>query len=194
MQSNHRTRYTDVAIVLHWMVSSLVIANILMAWGFDHWPDPYAQAVTDTHKSFGIIVLGLALMRILWRLAHQPPDLPTHIPRWQRSGIRAVHIALYVMIVAMPLSGWLYDSAWKDAPSNPIHFFGLFDFPRIGWVAHMADAPKEKLDGFFGATHVWLSYALYALVGLHIAGALKRQFLDGEPELQRMLFRDRNSR
>lgn len=185
---NAGSRYTHTAIVLHWLIAALVIINVVLAWSFDFWPDAYAQSATDTHKSFGIFVLGLAVVRLLWRLGHPPPPFPRKLPRWERLGVRTVHIALYVMIFGMPLSGWLYDSAWKDAPSYPIHFFGLFDMPRIGFIAHLPSALKEKVDAFFGTVHVWTSYVLYGLFLGHVVGALKRQFRDKEPELQRMMF------
>lgn len=188
MYDNPAPRYTRVAIILHWLVAALVITNVVLAWTFGHVPDAIAQPVTDTHKSIGIITLGLVVMRILWRIGHRPPDFPKTMPRRELLLVRTTHLALYFMIVAMPLSGWIYDSAWKDAPSNPIHFFGLFDMPRITWIANMPDIPKEKVDVIFGKVHVWLSYLLYFLFTLHVAGALKRQFRNREPELQRMTF------
>jgi len=192
MRIDVNTRYTQTAIVLHWLVAALMITNVIMAWTFDYLPDRYAQPVTDTHKSVGIIVLGLGLLRLLWRMGHQPPALLRSLPRWQNRLARTTHVALYVLMFGLPLSGWIYDSAWKDAPSYPIHFFGLFDWPRIAWVAHQPAELKEKLDSFFGSTHHILGYFLYGLFALHVAGALKHQILDKDPELQRMMLRPKD--
>jgi cytochrome b561 len=93
------------------------------------------------------------------------------------------------MILAMPLSGWIYDSAWEYAADVPINVFGLFDMPRIAWVANMPPEPKKVLDTIAGKVHVWLSYPLYFLVAAHLIGAAKHQWFDRVPSLQRMTFR-----
>jgi cytochrome b561 len=186
-----RVRYTRTAIVLHWVVAVLVLSNIALAWTFKTWDDrPWTQYVTNTHKTIGITVLGLALMRLLWRLSHRPPPFSPAIPRAQARTARAAHAALYFVIIAMPLSGWVYDSAWEWAADVPIDFWGLFEMPRIPWVMDMPQSPaKEALDVISGKIHVWLSYVLYALLAAHLAGAIKHQWFDRVPTLQRMSFR-----
>ena len=130
-------------------------ANIALAWTFKTWSDyPWTQSVTNTHKTIGITVLGLALMRLLWRIGHRPPPFSPAIPRWQVSAARTGHAALYFIILAMPLSGWIYDSAWEYAADVPIDVFGLFEMPRIAWVADMAPEPKKALDVVAGKVHV----------------------------------------
>jgi cytochrome b561 len=79
------------------------------------------------------------------------------------------------------------DSAWKDAATHPMAWFGLFQWPRIGFIMTLQPGLRETLHIMFGAAHVWLSYLLYLLFALHLAGALKHQLLDGDAELQRML-------
>jgi cytochrome b561 len=183
-------RYTRTAIVLHWVIAVFVVTNIALAWTFKTWDDrPWTQSVTNAHKTFGITVLGLALMRLLWRIAHRPPPLSPAIPRWQAVAARSGHAALYFMIFAMPISGWIYDSAWEYAADVPIDFFGLFEMPRIGWVAGMPAGPKKELDELFHHVHEWLSYMLYVLLAAHLAGALKHQYFDRIPTFQRMTFR-----
>ena len=190
MQSQARDRYTRTAIIFHWVIAVLVISNISLAWTFKTWPDySWTQAVTNTHKTIGITVLGLALMRLLWRIGHRPPPLSPLIPRWQVTAARAGHAGLYFIIVAMPLSGWIYDSAWEYAPDVPINVFGLFEMPRIAWVADMPAGPKKALDTIAGRVHVGLSYVLYSLLAAHLTGAAKHQWFDRVPTLQRMTFR-----
>jgi cytochrome b561 len=179
-------RYTRVAVVLHWLVAVLITVNVVLALSADHVPDDSVRSVIDAHKSIGITVLGLALLRILWRLTHRPPAAPAVHSRMERVAAHLVHGGLYLLMLLMPLSGWLHDSAWKDAATHPMHWFGLFEWPRIGPVMSLPPATRESLHTKFGELHTALSYVLYALVALHITGALKHQWLDGEKTLQRM--------
>ena len=184
-------RYTRTAIVFHWVIAVLVLGNIALAWTFKVFDDhPWTQYVTNTHKTVGITVLGLALMRLLWRLGHRPPPLSPAIARWQATAARVGHGALYFMIIAMPLSGWIYDSAWEWAADVPIDFWGLFEMPRIPWIMNMPPGhAKELLDVVAGKVHVGLSFVLYFLLAAHLAGAIKHQWFDRIPTLQRMTFR-----
>lgn len=182
------SRYTRTAVTLHWLVALLMICNVALALSADHLPDEWVRGVIDTHKSIGITVLGLALLRILWRLGHPPPSLARGMPRWERFSAHAVHFLLYALMLALPLSGWLHDSAWKDAATHPMQLFGLVPWPRIGAVMAIDPVRKEVLHDVFGNAHFALGYVLYGLFALHIAGALKHQWLDRQAELQRMTF------
>ena len=101
MTVNSSSRYGKTAIVMHWLVVLLVICNIFLAWSFDHWPDQYAMAASNTHKSIGIAVFGLAIMRLLWRATHQPPTLLPETKRWEATAARIAHLSLYVLIFAI---------------------------------------------------------------------------------------------
>lgn len=185
-------RYTKIAMVLHWLVALLIVINVALIWSVGWLPDGAIRPVIDTHKSTGITVLGLVLLRILWRLANPPPPLPDVYPAWERTGAHAAHLALYALILALPLSGWLHDSAWKAAAQFPMQLFYLVPWPRIGFIANMEPAAKEAFHAVSGAVHVYLSYLLYALFVLHVGAALKHQFVDKHPELERMLPGDRS--
>ena len=180
-------RYTTTAIVLHWLIALLIVCNVLMIWFVDEYPDEWVRPVIDTHKSIGITVLGLALMRILWRISHRPPQLEVK-SRMEKFAAHLVHGLLYVLIVAMPLSGWMHDSAWKDAATHPMKLFGLFEWPRLSFIMNIEPVTKERLHNIFGDIHSLLAYVLYALFVLHVAGALKHQFVDKQRQLQRMGF------
>src|SRR5580693_136195 len=117
------SRYTGTAITLHWLIALLMIGNVVLGLTAESWPDDWVRPVVDTHKSIGITVLGLALMRILWRAAHAPPPLPGTYARWERLSAKAAHIVLYGLIFCLPLSGWIHDSAWKDAATHPMRLF-----------------------------------------------------------------------
>ena len=178
--------YTRTAIFLHWTIAALILVNIALIWSVERVPESWMRPFIDTHKSIGITVLGLALMRWLWRATHPAPALPAKYPRWEKWSAHAVHGTLYLLIVAIPLSGWMHDSAYKDAAKFPMKLFGLVPWPRIGWIMDVEPVARERLHDVFGAFHMWFAYILIALFVLHVAGALKHQFIDGEPELQRM--------
>ena len=180
------TRYSRTAMVLHWLVALLIATNLLLAWVVDFLPEERVRLTIDIHKSIGITVLGLAILRLLWRFSHKPPALPSTYAIWERRASHAAHLLLYGLIFLMPLSGWMSDSAWKDAATHPMQLFGLVPWPRIGWIMNMEPGAREVLHNAFGALHKWAGFVLYALLGLHILGALKHQFFDKEKELQRM--------
>ncbi len=181
-------RYTRTAVVLHWLIAALIVVNVALGLSADHLPDAWVRPVIDTHKSTGITVLGLVILRLLWRAAHRPPPLPASYARWERAAAHAAHLALYVLMLLLPLSGWLHDSAWKDAVTHPMSLYGLVPWPRIGVIERIEPVTKESLHDLFGAIHTTFGYLLYAVLALHIGGALKHQWLDREPELQRMTF------
>ena len=181
-------RYTAFAVVLHWLIAALILANIALAWIWPHLADEKVRPAIDTHKSIGILVLGLAIMRLLWRWTHTPPPLPTTYQRWEIGASHVTHLLLYAVMFFMPLSGWIMDSAYKDAALHPMHWFGLFEWPRIGFVMHLDPAIRDKVHDGVGAAHAYCAWLLYALFALHLGGALKHQWLDGAPELQRMGF------
>lgn len=180
------SRYTRTAIALHWVIAVLITLNVALGLFAESFGQDRIRAMIDAHKSIGITVLGLVLMRLLWRATHVPPALPDHYRAWEKFAAKAAHIALYLLMLAMPISGWLHDSAWKAAPEIKMYWFGLFEWPRIGWIMNMEPAAKEMLHGLFGEIHEILAFGLYLLVALHIAAALKHQFVDKEAELQRM--------
>ena len=182
-----RTRYTGVAMLLHWTIAALILANLILVWCVDKWPQSWTRPVIDTHKSIGLTVLGLVLLRLLWRAAHPPPPLPKGYPHWERSAAHLAHVGLYGLILAIPLSGWMHDSAWKGGAAHPLKLFWLVPWFRIAPIADLDPAAKERFHDVFFAIHKWLAYGLYGLFALHVAGALKHQWIDREPELQRML-------
>jgi cytochrome b561 len=169
--------------MLHWAVAALIGANLLLGWTFpEHNP---ARALIDLHKSLGITVLGLVIVRLLWRATHTPPPMPAYAD-WERRLAHAVHWLLYGLIILAPLSGWMHDSAWKGAPEHPFKLFWIVPFFRIGAIERLDPVTKEHWHSALFQVHGALAYALAAAWALHVAGALKHQFLDRKPELQRM--------
>lgn len=180
-------RYTRTAIVLHWAIALLMALNIALILLVNYYPDEWVRPAIDTHKSTGVTVLGLVILRLLWRATHRPPAMPGSYGRFERFGAHAAHGVLYLLMILLPLSGWMHDSAWKDAATHPMQLFGLFEWPRIGWISGIEPVLKETWHTVLGGVHTWAGYVFYVLFALHVLGALKHQFFDGEAELQRML-------
>ena len=136
-------RYTRIAAILHWLIALLIVANVVLGVWANHVPDDWVRPMIDTHKSIGITVLGLAIMRLLWRFSHPAPKLPETYARGERLAAHGVHFLLYVWIFALPITGWLHDSAWKDAATHPLALFGVVPWFRIGFIEGLDPAVKE---------------------------------------------------
>ncbi|MEO5867098.1 MAG: cytochrome b [Sphingomonas sp.] len=178
-------RYTKTAIWLHWLVAIGVITNIALAWTWDYVADDQVRPLINTHKAIGVTVLGLAILRLLWRLTHTPPAIPVSYAKWEVVTAHTVHWGLYLIIFAMPLTGWIMDSAYKDAATHPMSYFGLFQWPRLGFIMDLPADSKKWVHDTFGTAHELIAKLVYALVVLHVAGALRHQ-MRGAKELQRM--------
>lgn len=179
-------RYTRTAMLLHWLVAGLMIINVGLGLSADSLPDGWVRPVIDTHKSIGITVLGLFFLRLLWRLGHTPPPL-TDLKEWERRSAHAAHILLYAFMFALPLTGWMHDSAWKDAASHPMKLFYTVPWPRISYITQLDPVTKEAMHKLFGAIHRNLAYGFDLLVLAHVAGALKHEWIDKHSVLKRML-------
>lgn len=180
-------RYTGVAIAFHWVVALLMIVNVALAWAWPLAPEDAVRPLIQNHKSIGITLLGLVILRLVWRITHRPPPLSSHLKSWEKRLAHWVHIGLYVVMFALPLSGWIMDSAWDRAAGNPNFWFGLFEWPRIAPVMALDPATKKMVHDIFGETHEIAGKILYLLFALHLAGALKHQFIDKDRELARMM-------
>ncbi len=178
--------YTRTAMLLHWALAAMIAVNIGLGIGANYAPDAWIRPMIDLHKSIGITVLGLVLVRLIWRLTHKPPAFPAGYARWERVLAHSAHLALYGLILALPITGWIHDSAWSAAASHPLVLFWVIPWFRLGFITSLSAATKHHLHLLFGAIHTDCGYALYTLLSLHILGALKHQFVDRHPELQRM--------
>ena len=180
-------RYNHTAITLHWLVAALIVINVCYGLAGAYADDAHVRPIVDMHKSIGLTVLGLVLLRILWRLSHKPPAMPAHYPRHERLGAHLAHATLYLVILLLPLSGYLHDSAWNGAATHPLILYGFLHLPRMPIIKSFDPATKDTLHTIFGAAHIYIGYVLYALVGLHLAGVAKHHIFDRESEISRML-------
>lgn len=169
-------RYTRVAIALHWLIAAFLLLQFALGWGMQliakQPAGPRADAF-NLHKSFGLLLLGLMIARIAWRLGHEPPALPP-MPRWQVLAARADHLLLYVLVVALPLSGYL-GSAFSG---YPVRFFGM---PLPSWAGR-----HEALKEAMSTVHLVCSWALACVVAVHLAAVAKHVLIDRDELLGRM--------
>ncbi|MCX7672801.1 MAG: cytochrome b [Thiobacillaceae bacterium] len=169
--------YTRSAIALHWAVALLILAALPMGLYMTELTlSPLKLKLYAYHKWLGVTVFLLALPRLLWRLSHPPPPLPASVPAWQRRAAHALHWALYALMLALPLSGWLMSSA----KGFQTVYLGLLPIPDL--------LPKdEALGERLVAVHATLAYVLLAALLVHVAAALKHHFVDRDEVLTRML-------
>jgi cytochrome b561 len=169
-------RYTRTAIALHWLIAVLVILQFAWGWWMQEIPkQPVGPRVDafNLHKSVGITILALMVLRILWRIGHRPPPLPP-MPPWQAQAARITHVALYALLVIQPLSGYL----GSEFSGFPVKYFGM---TLPSWAGKDA-VLKEALSG----VHLVTSWTIVVVVGLHVAGALKHALVDRDGLLSRM--------
>jgi cytochrome b561 len=181
-----RSTYSFTAKILHWLIAVLLIVNGILALTDEWWPEADLRTVIDLHKSIGITVLLLVILRILWRLTHRPPPLPDTMPAWEVRLAYWGHLTLYTLILLVPFSGWCHDSAWDGAATHPMTLFGLVPWPRIGFIMDMSATHKEYLHNLFGEAHTILNYLLYAVLAVHVLAVYKHERLDKIRLLHRM--------
>ena len=181
-----RLRFSPVAIVLHWTIAALMLTNIVLAWRFNglkaglRWYE-----LIQLHKSIGITVLLLTVLRLLWRLVHPPPAYPPEMKRWEKAAASAVHWGFYGLMVGLPITGWLMVSA---SPKNlPTLLYKKVPWPHIGAIHHLPIEQRQHLTDLFSGAHEALTYVAYVLIVLHVGAALRHQFFTRDRVLWRML-------
>jgi cytochrome b561 len=180
-----RERYTTVAIVLHWLIALILISNFVLAWQFEDAKGLAKFELFQWHKSLGITVLVLSLVRLAWRLINPPPPPLASMKPWQQHASMAVHLGFYVIMIGMPMSGWLMVSA---SPRNiPTLLFGVINLPYLPFVHGLAVEQAKALAEAFSEAHEVMAWITYGLIGLHVGAALKHQFLDRDTIVSRMI-------
>jgi cytochrome b561 len=172
---NPTSRYTGVAIALHWLLGLMIVGAFAVGLYMADLPmSPTRLKLFNWHKWAGITILALSVLRLLWRFGHRPPaDLPA--PHWQNLAAHGMHWALYALFLLVPLAGWAYSSA----AGFSVVWFGVLPLPDfVGKDKALADMLKER--------HELLAWLLAVLVLLHIAAALKHHFIDRDGLINRM--------
>jgi cytochrome b561 len=168
--------YGKVSKTLHWLIAVLAFAQLAMGKFFEVEADE-AGSLFTWHSSFGLLVLVLMAMRLLWRITHTVPALPATTPGWQRVAARTIHWAFYALLIALPLSGWLLTSAEGEA----VMFLGSIPVPALPVPG------GEASEDFLEETHEVLGNVLLVLAGIHVLAGLKHHFIDRDNVLRRML-------
>jgi cytochrome b561 len=175
--SSSPRRYSAVAQGFHWIIAGLIVTQFTLAWMADDLPlGMHKLALLARHKSFGMTVLMLAVLRLLWRLFNRPPELPAGMSKVEAILAKSTHILFYILLFAMPLTGWLMSSA----KNYSVSWFGRFTWPDL-------IGQNERAFELLKTTHQTLSWLLFALATLHILAALKHHFWNKDDVLRRML-------
>ena len=175
MTPTRSTRYTATAIALHWGLALAIAGAFGLGLYMADLPlSPRRVQLYNWHKWAGVTILALSAFRLLWRLAHgPPPDAP--LSAWQQRASQLAHRALYGLFFSVPLVGWAYSSA----AGFPVVWFGVLPLPDL--------LPVDKaLAQTIKPVHGWLAWTLVALIALHVAAALKHQFIDRDGLIGRM--------
>jgi cytochrome b561 len=170
-------RYNAGAIVLHWLIALLILANWPLGYFHDEIRNSLGWNSVSLHQSLGFTVLLLSFARLAWRIAYRPPALPASIAPWRAAAARFTYAAFYVLMVAVPITGWMRSSAGK----GPLTFFGLFTVPKF---AIQRGSPEAA---FARVSHEWLGWAILLLAILHVAAALHHHFRLRDALLLRMV-------
>ena len=168
--------YTRTAIALHWLVAVLILgAFALGLYMVELKLSPTKLKLYSWHKWLGVTIWMIAVVRLVWRLTHRPPPLPA-LPTWQRIAASTTHVLLYVLVLAIPISGWLFSSA----SGFPVVYFGVLPLPDL--------VGKDKeLAKLLQSLHATLNYTLMAIIVVHAAAAIKHHFVDRDVVFHRML-------
>jgi cytochrome b561 len=178
--TNDEHRYGWIAIVLHWCMAALLLALLILGIAMVDFPDVgYDQrkiTLILVHKALGMAALAAALVRLLWRLANRLPRFVGGLPEWQQASAVFVHLWLYALMLALPVTGWLMSSAG----GYPTPIFSWFNMPDLM-------RPNEHLFRTLIDVHRWLGYGLAGLVGLHAAAALRHHLVQKDDTLRKIL-------
>lgn len=169
-------RYTGPAIAFHWLIALLIFVTFPLGLYMQDLPlSPDKLKLYSWHKWTGVTVFMLASLRLFWRISHKPPPLIS-VFRWERLASRIVHLLLYILIFAIPLSGWLMSSA----KGFQTIWFGILPLPDM--------VGKDKpLGDLLTTVHKTLNFTMLVLVFVHVAAALKHHWIDRDATLRRML-------
>jgi cytochrome b561 len=178
-------RYTRVAIGLHWLIAALLALNIAYGLQMERLRGPAELAVFQLHKSVGITVLILTLARIGWRLSHRPPAYHPPLKGWEKWLSKGVHLGFYAIMLALPLTGWAIVSSTPI--TGPTLLYGVIPWPHLPVFPDLPVAAKHALQKPLRGSHHLLVRLTYALIALHLAGALKHALINRDAVLHRMI-------
>jgi len=183
MRSTLTPSYTRTAMALHWLIALAILFMLALGWSFDFIPKGETKFfLFQLHKSIGITILLLSVMRLGWRLSHRAPPLPLTMPLWEQKAAHIGHGLLYLAMFAMPLTGWAMVSA---SPTHiPTILFGILPWPALPYLPDLQN--NKEVSHNFGKAHGLIAYILAALLAGHVLAALKHHFIARDDILLRM--------
>lgn len=178
-------RYNGVAIAIHWLTAVAIVTQFILGWTMISLrPPSYLHfSLYQWHKSIGMTILALSVLRLVWRLLHRPPPLPAIMPAWEKRAAKLSHGLLYVLLIALPITGWAVVSA---SPLNiPTLLYGVLPLPHLPVLPELPD--KQTAEQALKALHEFGGWILALLLAGHIGAALRHHFLIRDEVLRRML-------
>lgn len=173
----HSANYTRTAIALHWLIAVAIVASFGVGFYMHDLPlTPGKLKIYSWHKWAGVTIFLLVLFRLAWRFSHRPPGPPAGMPAWQHVAAESAHRLLYILMIAIPLSGWLMSSA----KGFQTVYFGVLPLPDFL-------AKNKELGNALALAHKALNFTLIGLVLGHAGAAIKHHFIDRDDVLSRML-------
>ena len=177
MYMNQAVRYTRTAIGLHWLIALAIVATFSLGLYMSDLPlSPTKLKIYAWHKWAGVTIWLLVWLRLVWRVTHRPPAPPVKMPAWQHRAASAVHGLLYIVMLAVPLSGWLMSSA----KGFQTVYLGILPLPDLL-------AKDKALGELLTTVHQVLNFTMAGLVLAHAAAAIKHHVIDRDDVLARML-------
>ncbi len=175
---NTQNQYGVIAKLLHWAMALMLIGLVIMGLIMVELPLGSVKKLKlyGWHKEWGVLVLMLVSLRLIWRLFNITPALPQNMPSWQKWAATSVHWLFYILMIALPLTGWMLSSA----SGLPISFFGLFVLPDLV-------SQSTELRSLLSEVHKWLAYSLIGAFFAHAGAALQHHFIHKDDILRRML-------
>ena len=177
--------YSIVAITLHWLIAFVFAIQLGLGWRMSGGHGADSFALFQLHKSLGITILFLTLARLSWRLMVPPPPLSADMARRERLVAGTVHTLFYLLLLGLPLTGWLAVSS--SARAIPTYLYGLMPWPHVPGIATLGVAAKASVNLVSDTSHSALAYVAYLAISLHVAGALKHHLIDQDDVIGRML-------
>ena len=178
-------RFNYVAIFFHWTIAALIFTNILIAWQFPMVRGPLRYFAFQTHKSIGITVLLLSVLRLLWRAVNTLPPFPKTMRAWEKEASKIVERGFYFIMLALPLTGWALVSA--SSLQVPTMLFGIVHWPDVPLIGALPFEQKLGVYSVAVEAHHLLAKLTYALIALHVLAALRHQFIKRDTVLARMI-------
>ncbi len=176
MFKNTAETFGSLAKFLHWLVAVLVIAMLVFGFFLESFSSSAKPAMIALHKSIGLSILILIVLRLIWRFMNKQPEYPLTIPLWEQICAHFVHYLFYIILILMPMTGWLMSS-WGG---HPVEFWSL-------WNWQLPLSINRTLAAYFFTLHKIIAYIIIALLAVHVLAALKHHFIGKNNLLRRML-------